>query len=208
VTTRQVVFPVAETLPISFYEVPDQLWSVLRNYKDGRHPQVRRHLGAVVAATLARFLASHWACVTGLVNGEPTVVTTVPSTSGRTGVHPLVTAVHRVAILRPLYRELLAVGDARIERLRATDRGFVTVDDLSEQRVLLVEDTFTSGARTQSAASALRRGGAQSVDVLAVGRVVDQTHCGDCERVWRYAIAEPFRFDACCRCTTDECPAA
>ncbi|WP_433222902.1 ComF family protein [Dactylosporangium sp. CS-047395] len=157
----------------------------------------------MVAATLARFLASHWACVTELINGEPTVVTTVPSTGGRLGVHPLVTAVHRVAALGPLHRELLTLGDARIERLRATDRGFVSAGDLAGQRVLLIEDTFTSGARTQSAASALRRGGARSVGVLAVGRVVEPGHCGGCERVWRYATAEPFRFSACCRCTTD-----
>ncbi|MFI5907997.1 hypothetical protein [Dactylosporangium sp. NPDC051541] len=208
VTTRQVAFPAAQILPISFYEVPDQLWNVLRNYKDGRHPQVRLQLGTVLAATIGRFVNNHWSCISGLVGGEPTLVTTVPSTSGRPGLHPLVEAVRRVGILRPLYRDPLMLGGVPIQRLRATDQGFVSRDDLAGEDVLLVEDTFTSGARTQSAASALRRAGARAVGVVAVGRVIEPAHCDDCTRVWRYATAEQFQFDACSRCSQDVCSLA
>lgn len=206
VTTRQVTMPVREILPISLYEVPDQLWNVLRNYKDSRVPEVRRQFGMVVAATIARFAARHWACVVQAVGGEPSVVTTVPSTGGRTPPHPLVLAVRKIGQLTPLYQGLLDLGDVQLRRLRASDRGFVSKYDLSGHRVLLIEDTFTTGTRTQSAVSALRIAGATSVGVLAVGRVVEPGHSLDDQRAWDYGKASRFSYDVCCRCTPDPCP--
>ena len=40
------------------------------------------------------------------------------------------------------------------------------------QRVLLLDDTYVSGARSQSAAAALRRSGARAVVIVAFGRVL------------------------------------
>jgi hypothetical protein len=108
--------------------------------------------------------------------------------------------------LKPLYRDLLDLGDVQLQRLRASDKGFVSKYDLRGHRVLLIEDTFTSGARTQSAASALRLGGATSVGVLVVGRVVEPSHSPDDQRAWDYGTAAQFSYDVCCRCTTELCP--
>jgi hypothetical protein len=178
---------------------------VLRNYKDSRVSEVRERLGVVVAATLARFANRHWACIEDAVGGAPSIVMTVPSTGGRKPPHPLVRAVLRSAALKPLYQDVLDLGDVSLQRLRASDRGFVSKYSLVGHRVLLIEDTFTSGTRTQSAASALRLAGAESVGVLIAGRVIEPGHCPDCQRVWDYAKATPFSFDACCRCTTEPC---
>jgi predicted amidophosphoribosyltransferase len=205
VTIGQASRPVTEILPISLYEVPDQYWNVLRYYKDSRVSEVRERLGTVVAATLARFTSLHWSCIVGMTRGSPTLVTTVPSTRGRQGQHPLVQAVGRIALLQPLYRDLLVLGDVQLTRLNASDRGFASKYRLDGHRVLLIEDTFTSGTRTQSAASALHIAGATAVGVLAAGRVIEPEHCEDCRRVWDYARAVPFTFDACCRCTTAAC---
>jgi hypothetical protein len=40
------------------------------------------------------------------------------------------------------------------------------------KRLVLLDDTYVSGARSQSAAAALRRAGAASVVVVALGRVL------------------------------------
>jgi predicted amidophosphoribosyltransferase len=200
VTTGQVTHPTTKVLPISFYEVPDQYWNILRYYKDHERDEVRDQLGMVLAATIARFTAQHWTCISDMTDGEPTVVTTVPSTRGRDGPHPLTRAVRRSSLLLPLHRDTLARGTAAISHFHASDDAFVSLGDLTGERVLLVEDTFTSGANTQSAASTLRSAGAESVSVVVAGRVIKPRHCADCQRVWEYADAEVFSFDSCCRC--------
>ncbi len=40
------------------------------------------------------------------------------------------------------------------------------------RRMLLLDDTYVSGARAQSAAAALRRSGARAVVIVALGRVL------------------------------------
>ena len=45
-----------------------------------------------------------------------------------------------------------------------------TGTDLTGEHVLLLDDTWTSGSRTQSAALTLRRQGAAHVSVLVIGR--------------------------------------
>lgn len=52
------------------------------------------------------------------------------------------------------------------------DRGFKTSEDVSGKRVLLIDDTFTTGATFQSAASRLTRDGATVVAGVVIGRVI------------------------------------
>jgi predicted amidophosphoribosyltransferase len=201
-TASQVSQAVATVLPISLYRVHDQYWYILRNYKDHRRPAVRTELGMVVAATIARFTTRHWSCISAQAGGEPTLVATVPSTrpTGRPGPHPLTIAIHRIARLAPLHRDVLARGPGVVGHQRASDDAFVATGDLRGERVLLVEDTFTSGARTQSAACALRRAGAASVAVVVAGRVIDPDWNDNCASIWRYATRSEFRFDECAHC--------
>jgi hypothetical protein len=196
-----VTYPVQQILPISLYEVPDQYWTVLRNYKDDPWPEVREHTGTILAATVARFTARHWACISAMIGAEPSLVTTVPSTGARRGQHPLARAVRRSSHLLPLYTDVLRRGPGVVRHRYATDNAFLAAADrVRGHRVLLVEDTFTTGARTQSAASALRIAGASAVGVVAAGRVIDPSWNDNCQRVWQYARAEPFDFNVCCLC--------
>lgn len=206
VTMGQVTHPVRSVLPISLYEVPDQYWNVLRYYKDDSRPEVRSQLGTVVAATLARFVTAHWNCIVKMMGGgEPTAVTTVPSSRGRrTGEHPLTRAVRRSARLNPLYAAILAQGPGTIGYRRAADDGFIAVRSLRAERVLLIEDTFTTGGRTQSAASALQLAGARSVGVVTAGRVIDPDWNENCRRVWDYARRKLFTFNMCALCAPPE----
>jgi predicted amidophosphoribosyltransferase len=196
---HQVSCPVSRVVPISLYETTGQLWTVLRGYKDGRTAGLRTRFTLQVAATLGRFLAGHQRCVAGL--GEPPwdLLCTVPSTSGRTGKHPLRQAISLLAPpLGDREAELLAPGPVRVDHNHADDRGFVVRADVWGRRVLLVDDTFTSGARVQSAASALRLAGAAVVAVVVVGRVINPGYNEESKRLWDQARSRRFSFDTCC----------
>jgi adenine/guanine phosphoribosyltransferase-like PRPP-binding protein len=64
--------------------------------------------------------------------------------------------------------------------------------------VLLVDDTFTSGATFQSAASALTLAGATVVAGVVIGRVIDTDFSKQAADLWDRQRAIRFRFDRCC----------
>lgn len=198
---RQVSHPVTNVVPISLYTLNSQLWHVLRNYKDGSG-RTAELLATQVAAILARFTALHLRCVAAVLGGDPAVVTSVPSTrpQPRPGRHPLETAIMRVGRLAPLYRPLLAPGPVYVDHNLADDEAFALPRRLSGERVLLLDDTFTTGARLQSAASALRLNGASAVAAVVIGRVIDPEWNENCRRIWDQARETQFTFGQCCLC--------
>lgn len=75
-------------VPIALAEDGKQFAHELRQYKDG-HPEVRRRLRPRLAFVLAEFLRHHEKCLVNAVGVAGfQLVTTIPSTKGRTG-HPL-----------------------------------------------------------------------------------------------------------------------
>ena len=71
------------------------------------------------------------------------------------------------------YQTLLAKGVEQLGHMHASDNGYQVTKDVARLRVLLVDDTFTIGARVQSAASALQNAGAHVVAAVVAGRVID-----------------------------------
>jgi hypothetical protein len=199
--TRQVSHPTKNVIPISMYKLNSQLWHVLRHYKDGSGPSTEL-LAMQVAAIIARFAAKHLQCVADVLGGDPAVVASVPSTRTqmRIGKHPLETAVTRVGALASLYAPLLVRGPAYVDHNRADDRAFSVARRLHGERVLVLDDTLTTGARLQSAVSALRLNGASAVAGVAVGRVIDPDWNDNCRRIWDQARETQFSFDQCCLC--------
>jgi predicted amidophosphoribosyltransferase len=195
-TTRQVSRCTRLVLPISLYRLPSQLHTFLRQYKNAPGSTA----ATVMAAALGLFAAIHQECITRYLGGPVDVVTTVPSTRGRPGVHPLVSLVRRSRVLGPLHHELLTDGPAAATHNRADDRAFAVLSAPENQRVLVVDDTFTSGARAQSAAAALYLAGARRVVVLVIGRVIDPEYNDNCHAIWREMSAHAFNFDTCCWC--------
>jgi hypothetical protein len=180
--------------------VGEQLWEALRGYKDGRNLRVReRHL-LRVAATLHRFLRDHAQCIRDAAGDEWEVVTIVPSKRDRPD-HPLERAVALGRDLRRLYRPLLAPRQVdQIDRVYGSDNGFTATEEAAGQRVLLLDDTFASGATFQSAASALSLAGATVVAGVVVGRVIatgDPQHPVR-DEFWERQSRMPFTFDVCC----------
>ncbi len=198
--------PLAPVVPVSLYttasgQLPGggQLYNLLWEYKDRRKPLPE--VPWQVAAILARFLAAHHRCVSRQAGGGWEVVTSVPSTVGRNGQHPLRTALHRMSRFDQPRNEreapLLRPGPAPVAENRADPAGFTVTEPVAGRRVLLVDDALVTGARLQSAAAALRAAGANVVAGVVLGRLVLPGTAAT-ERLWRRQRARGFTFDACC----------
>jgi hypothetical protein len=103
------------------------------------------------------------------INWPPTHLAVVPSARGRVGPHPLWTLISPHLSCR--WTELSARPD--YHRVRELDPGRFEAAPVLDGRVLLLDDTWTTGASAQSAAMALRRAGARSVAVVVLGRHIN-----------------------------------
>lgn len=184
-------------VPIALAEDGRQFAHELRQYKDG-HPEVRRRLQPRLAFVIAEFLRHHEKCL-AIAAGSTRfdLVTTIPSTKGRTS-HPLAEMLGKSILqTKPRYAPALAAVPATpADRMLRPDR-FVITAAVSGQNVLLVDDTWTTGARMQSACVALKRAGARRVAGLVLGRWFDSSY----ELSKTYLIkakAEPFDWTTCC----------
>ncbi|MFY1586587.1 hypothetical protein ACN267_19030 [Micromonospora sp. WMMD734] len=137
-----------------------------------RSGQAQRNL----LALLLLFLHDHIACLTARTGAPPTHVITVPSTRVRPGVHPLT--------------ELVG-GQLRLPWITSAVNPSYGPDNhdfhadwftpaLPQTRLpvhaLIIEDTWTTGARVQSLAHALKVAGVTSVAAIVLGRHVDPTY--------------------------------
>jgi hypothetical protein len=197
----------AAVVPITYSENLGQMHTVLRNYKDGPE-QNRPHAMLRLGAILWRFVEQHEECIAvaaGAAGSGFDLVTTVPSNDpdrddDRRNLRAIVGE-----ICRPL-----ADRFARI--LRATGQGhpgheydpgrYVATERSDGKDVLLVDDTWTTGGRAQSAAWALREAGARSVALVVIGRhirpeweVVQGTGVRNADRLAE--LPREFSWDTC-----------
>lgn len=200
-STGSVSRPLSIIVPISWYQVGEQLWSVLRYYKDSPDPDARERYLYRVAATLHRFMRDHGAHVEAAAGRGWTVATAVPSKRDR-DTHPFERAVKLGRGLKTIYRPLLEVADAtRISRVYGDDSAFKVRDgaDVQGQHVLLLDDTFTSGATFQSAASTLTLAGADVVAGVVIGRVIGTSpNYPHRLEAWERQREIDFTFSTCC----------
>lgn len=112
--------------------------------------------------------------------GPVDLITQVPSTSTEPGRDPqalaaaIESAVKELPGLAP-YQSVLGVGQSDSGTSRSLDPGRFPVtdpDSVAGRHVLLVEDTWVTGASVQSAAVSLHRAGAARVTVLCVARML------------------------------------
>lgn len=194
---RQITRPADAVIPISICEGYSQFHTVLRQYKDGYSDTTRSKFVLQIAATLARFLRDHRTCMSATTGADFDLVCTVPSSGGRAGEHPLVDVISKVGVLRPMTDHVLARGSGDLDHATASDDGYIVTRDVAGRHVLLIEDTFTTGARCQSAASALAVAGAASVRALVVGRYMTPWNDA-CRAILEAAAKTPFSFNECC----------
>jgi hypothetical protein len=105
----------------------------------------------------------------------PTHLAVVPSSRGRGGPHPLRGLVE--PYLRLPWASLSACPDAAGD-IRDLDPGRFAAGRLAGGRVLLLDDTWTTGASVQSAALALRHAGAAAVAAVVLGRHLARSRPG------------------------------
>jgi hypothetical protein len=201
-TYHAVTHPLALVVPVSLTrtDMEAQLHNVLRDYKYADETVRARHR-LHIAALLQRFLVGHRGCIEGAAGGSFDVITVVPSKRGRAGAHPLEQAIALAPQVDAIHERLLEPGPTDIGRNAPSDTGFVANENAAGRRVLLVDDTLTSGAKLQSAASALTLGGATVVAGLVLGRVIDVSntdHYPERAELWRQQTRVPFSFDTCC----------
>ncbi|TDE31042.1 phosphoribosyltransferase [Actinomadura sp. 6K520] len=75
-----------------------------------------------------------------------------------------------------------------------SDVGYQTSKEVSGLRILLVDDVYTTGARSQSAASALQLAGATVVGIVAIGRRINPGYNDFSLRLWKEQRAQSFQF--------------
>jgi predicted amidophosphoribosyltransferase len=195
---NQLSRPCKLVAPISLYEIPSQLHHILKHYKSDTYRTLQAEFTTNVAALVGYFLLTHGECIRRAAGRGWDTITAVPSSTGRTGQHPLITAIDMLPGIRSEHEQLLGKGPVDVGHLRADDQGYVTTGSVNGKAILLLDDTFTTGARAQSAASALALAGADVVAIVPVGRVIDPRFSDTVNEYWRRQKHSPFDWDSCC----------
>jgi hypothetical protein len=171
-------------VPARLCPLPGPLYSVLLGYKESPVAEARLRFGTIVRALLRTNLLD---CgrFEAMLGGQIDVVALVPS-SHRPGPVPLALVAgvaEDVAGAMPAARWAPALlrradrsdGCAPVGHMRPHPAAFTVPPTdralLRGARVLLLDDTYVSGARSQSAAAALQQAGARTV-IGPLGRVL------------------------------------
>jgi predicted amidophosphoribosyltransferase len=186
--------------PISYSVAHEQLHHALARYKR-LSGDVARRLSIELAAVLWRFLAEHESCVASAAQAPAfELVTTVPSSDReRDESHPLRWIVGEVVgPTRDRHERLLERSQADVDARTFDDRKYEATRRLNSEPVLLIDDTWTTGANAQSAAAALKRAGAGPVAAVLIGRHLNREWHENDRRL--RGITRPFDWRRCALC--------
>jgi len=155
-------------VPISYAVKGTGFAASLWQYKSRPAPSVAAQTSLL--ALLLAFLHDHGSCVWRQAGmPAPGRLAVVPTGCGRPGPHPLL-ALSAPYLRLPVTRLVIRPGeqgrDPNPNRFSAERTG-------PGASVLLLEDTWVSGASAQSAAAALKRAGARHVALVVLGRHID-----------------------------------
>lgn len=190
--TANLIVPVSLSVGLS------QLHHSLKRYKDDSYRQATRdRFSLEIAALFERFLVTHRDCIEGQAGRQWDTITIVPSSKQRPGTHPLETAIRRSPWITDQYRRLLDPGTSPLDHNQMSDTGFAPTEDVSGGAILLLDDTFTTGARAQSAASALLTGGATVIAIVPAARYMNPEWEPSADYL-KKAKALTYTFEYCC----------
>jgi len=205
---RRLGLALAPVFPVRLCPLPGPLYTVLMGYKESPVREARRRFGPMVRTLVEEFVSAHVSCLVAAAGGTGGLVLPVPS-SARPAGSPLCGVDGLASASAPLgdwMPHVLARGDQPVGHMRPARRAFEVPAALTPavagRRAALLDDTYVSGARAQSAAAALRRAGARSVVIVVLGRVLrpdrSAAHATFLERHRRCACDAGS--GACCRC--------
>ncbi len=178
---RRLGRALAPVFPVRLCPLPSPLYSVLLGYKEAPVSEARARFVPMVRQIAVCFVGGHAACLASAARGAFDLVCAVPSSArpsgspleavdglGRRGGVP-----DRRALAARTSRTGSLPGGSHAARTPTPTRCRRTPHRSCEAGAsLLLDDTYVSGARAQSAAAALRAGGAEAVVILALGRVL------------------------------------
>lgn len=191
-------------LPISYSVGLEQLHYALRSYKRGNGEAARRHQ-TELAAVLWRFIDRHERCIATHVGARAfDLVTAVPSSDrDRDQEHPLHQIVGSLAApTRDRHQRLLLRTDAPCATHEFSRERYAATKELNGASILLIDDTWTTGASAQSAAAALKQSGAQRVAAIVVGRHLNRQWGDNDQRLRR--IPHPYDWENCALCARSD----
>ena len=168
--------------PISYAVKGTAFAAGLWRYKSWRPPDLAARTSLL--ALLLTFLHDHGRCVwrhAGIP--APGRLAVVPTGCGRPGPHPLL---EMVGPYLRLPTTGLVIRPGEQGRDPNPDR-FISERTGPGASVLLLDDSWVSGASAQSAAAALKRAGARYVAVVVLGRHVDPADPGSASLAARLA---------------------
>ena len=194
-TSNQVAYPCSMVIPISFYKKPSLLRELMHNFKEHPDPAVRFDGRKAVAAIVARyFLENGSALAKRYGTWDATVA--VPSTHHDRDP-ALQAAIHEnfPDVLAPFERPLgRGTGDMGFNK--ASETGFVLKSEVKDKSLLLLDDTFTTGARLQSAHHALVAAGATVPIAVIVTRKINPSKTYGNLEMWARQSSLQFDFES------------
>jgi hypothetical protein len=191
--------------PVRLCPLPSPLYTVLMGYKESPVPEARARFTPMVRDLFDAYFAAHADCLARDVSVD--LVLAVPSTARPSGpplagVAGLGDVVQR-RLGAHLRADLLCRGPAWLAHMRPARDGFVVPPTrrsaVRGRHLLVLDDTYVSGARAQSAAAALRLAGASSVQIVAVGRVLRPDRVPSHADFLARQVAAPGPETAACR---------
>lgn len=169
-------YPLANIVAPITYAIDDG--QVMRYLYDYKNPLKQSAQQAQTMLTFALFesLSRHLRCFRNL-SAAPLAVASVPSSSGRQGDHPV----------REMLRMFSSVPEIDVQysgptgldraarRILDPERFEVGSAQVEGAHVLLIDDTWVSGAHMQSTAAALHGAGAAWVSAVPIGRMLKKS---------------------------------
>jgi predicted amidophosphoribosyltransferase len=190
-------------VPISYSVAHEQLHHALASYKRVTG-EVARRLAMQLAAVLWRFLESHEQCLAHAARLDAfPLVTTVPSGESECDErHPLRWIVSElVAPTRDRHERLLRRSSHKIDAHVFSPEKFLAQRSLAGEPVLLIDDTWTTGANLQSAAAALKGAGAGPLAAVVIGRHLNREWHENDRRL--RTLRRPFDWRRCVLCRSE-----
>jgi predicted amidophosphoribosyltransferase len=187
-------------VPISYSVAGEQLHHALAAYKRV-NGDVGRRVAIQLAAVLWRFLHEHERCIADAAGtARFDIVTTVPSGDpSRDQHHPLRQIVAGlVGPTRARHQRLLRRTNNPAQTHEYSDEKYLAIRRLDDHAILMIDDTWTTGANAQSAAAALKTAGAGSVAAVVIGRHLNRDWRQNDRRLNR--MPRPFDWSLCPLC--------
>ena len=188
----QVSDPCKIVIPVSYYRTPSPLRERMHDYKQSPDPLIQLAQSKIVAGILARYIDEHGEVLADAF-GDWDEVVAVPSTNN-SFPSALVRALAKDYSNLMVPVDWLTVGTGAMQFNQASESGFVPVADLGGTSVLLIDDTFTTGARMHSAAHALQSAGVDVIAGLVVARKINPDPKYFTDELWDRQNAIPFAF--------------